>query len=122
MTGKPLSKIYALIFIFLSGLASWAIATVGVNMDTMEMGALLNLFGPPMVGLASIILFLLIDWLLPHLRSTIFWDPDIITSKEGHAIVSFYTADTPGRYTILIEGCDMRGGIGSKRMGISISK
>lgn len=37
MPDKPLSKINALIFIFLSGLISWALATIGVNMDTMEM-------------------------------------------------------------------------------------
>jgi hypothetical protein len=56
------------------------------------------------------------------IRSTIFWEPDIITNKEGRATVSFYTADLAGKYTVIMEGSDMQGGIGSKRIGVMVLK
>lgn len=46
-------------------------------------------------------------------RSTIFWSPNIVSDKNGKAAFSFYTADRPGTYTVLIEGCDMNGNIES---------
>jgi hypothetical protein len=57
---------------------------------------------------------------LPDLRSTIYWHPDIITNAEGKATVSFYSADKPGTYTILTEGSDMNGGIGTGKDKIII--
>ncbi|MEO6524610.1 MAG: hypothetical protein ABIN91_23195 [Mucilaginibacter sp.] len=53
-------------------------------------------------------------------RSTIYWAPDIITDKEGKALVSFYAADIPGSYTLTVEGSDMNGNIGSIRQMIKI--
>jgi len=52
---------------------------------------------------------------LIDLRSTIYWEPDIITDSQGKATVSFYSADTPGTYTIITEGSDMYGNVGSKK-------
>jgi hypothetical protein len=49
------------------------------------------------------------------IRSTIFWKPDLITNKEGIASLSFYTADTPGKYSVIIEGTDLNGKLGYKR-------
>jgi len=46
------------------------------------------------------------------LRSTIYWKPDIITDAQGKAHVSFYTADEPGIYQIVVEGLDTEGHIG----------
>jgi hypothetical protein len=48
-------------------------------------------------------------------RSTIHWEPNIITDKNGSAIVSFFTADHPGNYTIIIQGSDMSGSVGAAR-------
>ena len=59
---------------------------------------------------------------MSDLRSTIFWAPDIVTDKGGKATVSFYTADNPGTYSLIIEGADMDGNIGSKRAGIRVKK
>jgi len=55
------------------------------------------------------------------LRSTIHWEPDIITDKDGKAVVSFYSADKPSTYTIIMEGTDLNGNIGYKRQQIKIS-
>jgi len=52
-------------------------------------------------------------------RSTIHWDPLVITDKNGNAIVSFYASDRPNNYTVIIEGSDMNGNIGTvvQRLG-----
>jgi hypothetical protein len=52
-------------------------------------------------------------------RSTIHWEPLVITDKEGKAAVSFFTSDKPSNYTIIMEGSDMNGNIGSIRQKIS---
>lgn len=46
------------------------------------------------------------------MRSTIFWEPNIVTDAAGKATVSFYTADKPVDYSVIIEGTDMSGGLG----------
>nr|WP_294796119.1 hypothetical protein [uncultured Mucilaginibacter sp.] len=46
------------------------------------------------------------------LRSTIFWEPNVITDKEGKATVSFYSADKAANYTVLTEGTDISGQLG----------
>jgi hypothetical protein len=59
---------------------------------------------------------------MTDIRSTIHWEPNIITDKEGKATISFYTADAPGKYTIIAEGADLDGNIGVKRQSISVEK
>ncbi len=53
-------------------------------------------------------------------RSTIYWAPNIITDKNGEATLSFYTADKPGSYSILINGSDMNGSLLSGRKKLII--
>ena len=57
---------------------------------------------------------------LADLRSTIHWEPDILTDKEGKATVSFYSADRPGTYSIIMEGSNMNGNVGRKMRTIQI--
>jgi len=54
------------------------------------------------------------------LRSTIHWQPSVITDKTGQANVSFYAADKPTTYTIIIEGSDLNGKIGYQTKKITI--
>jgi hypothetical protein len=58
----------------------------------------------------------------PDLRSTINWEPNIITDADGKATVWFYATDKPSTYTITIEGTDFNGNLGYKRQKIVISK
>jgi hypothetical protein len=53
-------------------------------------------------------------------RSTIHWEPDIVTDKNGKANVSFYAADKQGTYSIIMEGSDMKGNIGRQTGRITI--
>ncbi|MXV17082.1 carboxypeptidase-like regulatory domain-containing protein [Hufsiella ginkgonis] len=55
-------------------------------------------------------------------RSTIFWAPDIVTDKDGMATVSFFAADLPGTYTVIVEGSDMQGALGSARKVLAVEK
>jgi hypothetical protein len=55
-------------------------------------------------------------------RSTIDWEPNVITDKNGNATVSFYAADKPGTYTLIIEGTDGSGNLGFKMQKIIINK
>lgn len=49
---------------------------------------------------------------LADLRSTIHWEPNIITGTDGKARISFYSADQKGSYSLILEGTDMVGGWG----------
>ncbi len=52
------------------------------------------------------------------MRSTIHWAPQVITDKAGKATVSFFSADKPVDYTLVMEGIDMNGDLGYKRQQI----
>ena len=57
----------------------------------------------------------------PDLRSTIEWEPNISTNKNGEATVSFYAADKPSTYTIIVEGTDTDGRLGYYRGKITVA-
>jgi hypothetical protein len=54
------------------------------------------------------------------LRSTIYWEPNIITDAEGKATVSFFSADKAADYVAIIEGTDLNGGLGYQRKSLKI--
>jgi len=56
------------------------------------------------------------------LRSTIHWAPRVATDKDGKAIVSFFSADKPADYTVVLEGTDLNGGFGYSRQKIKVGK
>lgn len=56
------------------------------------------------------------------LRSTITWEPNIVTDRNGMATVSFYTADLPSTYTLIINGTDLNGHLGYKAGEINVKK
>ncbi|HTH83002.1 MAG TPA: hypothetical protein VL490_08710 [Mucilaginibacter sp.] len=55
------------------------------------------------------------------LRSTIYWQPNIVTDENGKATVSFFAADKLADYTAIIEGTDLSGNLGYKRKKIKIA-
>jgi hypothetical protein len=59
---------------------------------------------------------------LPDTRSTIDWEPNIVTDKKGKAIISFYAADKPATYTIIMEGSDGNGNLGYKNSQIVVNR
>jgi hypothetical protein len=53
-------------------------------------------------------------------RSTIHWEPNIITDARGCATISFYSADKPGTYTVQLQGTDLNGAVGYLRTNIMV--
>ena len=45
-------------------------------------------------------------------RSTIYWNPTILTDKNGNASFDFFNSDSAGTYKAIIEGIDKDGNIG----------
>lgn len=45
-------------------------------------------------------------------RTTIYWNPEIMTDKNGGAKFDYYNADGPGSYRVVIEGIDEKGNLG----------
>jgi hypothetical protein len=48
----------------------------------------------------------------PDTRSTIYWNPNILTDKDGKATMEFYNNDTKGTYRVVVEGIDDDGKLG----------
>ncbi|MBD1395016.1 carboxypeptidase regulatory-like domain-containing protein [Mucilaginibacter glaciei] len=48
----------------------------------------------------------------PDLRSTIYWNPKVLTDKTGAATFDFFNADGRGTYRATIEGIDADGNLG----------
>lgn len=46
------------------------------------------------------------------LRTTIYWNPEVVTNKDGNASFSYYNADETGNYRVVIEGIDNKGNLG----------
>ncbi len=51
---------------------------------------------------------------MADLRTTIYWNPAVITDSAGTAKVNFFNADGTGSYRVVVEGIDMEGHIGRK--------
>jgi hypothetical protein len=49
------------------------------------------------------------DNIMPDLRSTIYWQPNIKTNEDGNAVINFYNADNASRYHVIIEGLSENG-------------
>ncbi|MES2829841.1 MAG: hypothetical protein V4687_16910 [Bacteroidota bacterium] len=61
-----------------------------------------------------------VDIAEPDYRSTIYWEPNIVTDVNGKARISFYTSDVKGNYSISIEGKGADGILGSAREKIKV--
>jgi hypothetical protein len=55
-------------------------------------------------------------------RSTIHWQPDVITSTKGTSFTSFYAGGQPGTYTVIIQGTSMKGEFGYQLLKLKIDK
>ncbi len=49
----------------------------------------------------------------PDYRATLYWNPNIMTDKNGHATVTFYNSDIAKKLRATIEGTDGLGNVGS---------
>ena len=49
---------------------------------------------------------------IADLRSTIYWNPNIVTNKEGKASFEYFNAGPGGTYRVVLEGIDANGNLG----------
>lgn len=49
---------------------------------------------------------------VPDNRSTIYWNPDLVTGKDGSTSFDYFNADGKGNYRVVIEGIDENGNLG----------
>jgi TonB-dependent SusC/RagA subfamily outer membrane receptor len=49
---------------------------------------------------------------MPDLRTTIYWNPNIVTDKGGKTSFEYFNADTKGTYRVIVEGIDDNGKLG----------
>lgn len=49
---------------------------------------------------------------IPDLRTTIYWNPNVVSDSNGNASVEFYNADGTGNYKVVVEGINVQGNIG----------
>jgi hypothetical protein len=57
---------------------------------------------------------------LPDFRNLLYWSPDVITGKDGHATLTFFTGDVKGKYIGVIEGMSAGGKAGSSTFGFEV--
>ncbi|MBS7566086.1 TonB-dependent receptor plug domain-containing protein [Mucilaginibacter sp. Bleaf8] len=51
---------------------------------------------------------------IADLRTTIFWQPNIVTNESGQASFEYYNAGSPGTYRVVVEGIDADGNLGRR--------
>lgn len=56
----------------------------------------------------------------PDLRTTVYWNPNLITNENGKFNVSFYNGDKVGRHRILVEGIDANGNLARKVLNYEV--
>ena len=49
---------------------------------------------------------------IADLRSTICWQPNVVTDKDGRASFTYFNADGKGTYRVVVEGIDANGNLG----------
>jgi hypothetical protein len=57
---------------------------------------------------------------IPDFRNTLYWDPDLSTTKNGKTNVSFFSSDEPSAYMIIVEGFTSDGRHGSSSIPLVI--
>lgn len=50
----------------------------------------------------------------PDLRTTVFWEPNLITDKDGKGKRSYFNTNVPGVYRMVVEGIDINGSLARK--------
>lgn len=50
----------------------------------------------------------------PDLRTTVFWEPQMVSDAKGKAKLSYFNTDVPGIYRMVIEGIDVQGNLARK--------
>jgi len=50
----------------------------------------------------------------PDFRTTVFWEPQMVSNASGKAQISYFNTDVPGTYRVVVEGIDINGNLARK--------
>lgn len=56
----------------------------------------------------------------PDLRTTVFWEPQMVNDANGKAKISYFNTDVPGVYRIVVEGIDVNGNLARKVLNYEV--
>ncbi|MDQ8003763.1 MAG: TonB-dependent receptor plug domain-containing protein [Pedobacter sp.] len=56
----------------------------------------------------------------PDLRTTVFWEPQMVSDANGKAKISYFNTDVPGVYRIVVEGIDVNGNLARKVLNYEV--
>ncbi|MGL4632373.1 MAG: TonB-dependent receptor plug domain-containing protein, partial [Leadbetterella sp.] len=59
---------------------------------------------------------------LPDFRTTLYWNPNIKTDRNGKATFSFFTSDSSGPFTVDLQGISNNGKVGTALFEIKTTK
>ncbi|RZK71780.1 MAG: hypothetical protein EOO92_20260 [Pedobacter sp.] len=60
------------------------------------------------------------DIRLDNERTTVHWEPNIVTNEHGKATVTFFTSDAKGTYSLNLQGADFAGKFGNNFKTLTI--
>lgn len=60
------------------------------------------------------------SFLVPDLRSTVYWNPNILKSLNGKNLIDYYHSDDEGEFIVIIESISLDGKIGYKELSYSV--
>lgn len=97
-----------------------------INTKRGSGGGFSNSYSPGIIAHSPLGLFVTKEFYMPaydkpetnnnmaDLRTTVYWNPAVITDSTGTAKVKFFNADGKGKHRVVIEGIDLEGHIGRK--------
>ncbi|WP_018628236.1 hypothetical protein [Niabella aurantiaca] len=59
---------------------------------------------------------------VPDLRTTVYWNPEVMTNKDGKARFSFYTSESSSNYMIIVQGANLTGKLGVLYQPLAVQK
>jgi hypothetical protein len=57
---------------------------------------------------------------IPDFRNTLYWKPDLLTTKDGKTEIGFFTSDESTEYTIVVDGISSDGKTGSSTAAFTV--
>jgi len=57
----------------------------------------------------------------PDLRTTVYWDPNLVSDASGNAKINYFNTDQTGVYRVVIEGIDAYGNIARKTFNYQVN-
>ena len=58
----------------------------------------------------------------PDLRTTVYWNPSILSDEKGRFKLEYFNTDEPGLYRVVVEGMDLMGNLARKTFTYQVNQ